>query len=671
MEPRIPLTNRLAESRSPYLHAHADQPVAWQLWGEGTLDLARRLDRPVLLSSGYAACHWCHVMARESFSNPDIAARINAAFVPVKLDREEHPDIDHFYMTALQVMGVPGGWPMTVFLTPDGRPFAGGTYFPPVPRGGMPGLPTVLDHVARAWAERRAVVEETAQRIFDATARLLAAPAPSDPAPAADPSAPLARATERLLALVDPVHGGFGGAPKFPQAPALALLWRARRDPAHGAAARRAVRRALAAIVAGGIHDHVGGGFHRYTVDAAWQVPHFEKMLYDNAELLLLLADVARVEEAPWLADAAGALVAWLQREMAVAGGGFAAALDAETAGEEGGSYLWAREELAAVLGSDFDLFRRIFLVPEQGHVDGRIVIVRRHTPLDESWAREEADARRLLARLAAARAGRPRPTRDDKVIGAWNGRLVTALVAAGAAFARAEWTALAGGTLAALLARLRRPDGTLARHLLDGEPGPPAALEDYAALAEAALALATATGERNWFEEAARLADLAHDLFHDPASGLYRLGPAAGLPVAPVIPDDGPSPSGTALLLGVFSRLARLAPDGPWVARAEALAAALLPLASSRHPLGLAACLAALDAHRRGAHLKILAPGKSDDERLAAFRRLAAAAFPAGLASESGSGEKIRAILCLGSRCLAPAETPEVLAAQMEAEHV
>ncbi|RMF66868.1 MAG: thioredoxin domain-containing protein, partial [Alphaproteobacteria bacterium] len=383
--------NRLARARSPYLLAHAEQPVAWQLWEEETFALARRLDRPILLSSGYAACHWCHVMARESFSDPDIAAAINAAFVPVKLDREEHPDVDHFYMTALQVMGVPGGWPMTVFLTPDGRPFAGGTYFPPVPRGGMPGFATVLAHVSRAWAERRAVVEETAQRIFDATARLLARPLPADPMPAADPSALLARAAERLLTLVDPVHGGFGSAPKFPQAPALALLWRARRDPARGGAARHAVRQALAAIVAGGIHDQIGGGFHRYTVDAAWQVPHFEKMLYDNAELLLLLADVARVEEAAWLAETAEALITWLQREMAVEGGGFAAALDAETAGEEGGSYLWARDELAAALGRDLDLFRRIFLVPEEGHVDGRIVIVRRHTPLDEAWAREEA----------------------------------------------------------------------------------------------------------------------------------------------------------------------------------------------------------------------------------------------------------------------------------------
>ncbi len=665
------LRNRLAATRSPYLLAHADQPVAWQPWDEKAFALARRLERPILLSSGYAACHWCHVMARESFSDPEIAARINVAFLPIKLDREEHPEIDHYYMTALQVMGVPGGWPMTVFLLPDGRPFAGGTYFPPVPRHGMPGLPAVLTRIAELWDADRVRVMEIARRVTEATARLLAEPGAACPAPTrASPAS--SQAGKRLLDLVDPVHGGFGAAPKFPQVPALRLLWDMRHDPSLGKTARQAVTTALAAMVAGGIHDHIGGGFHRYAVDAAWQVPHFEKMLTDNAEILLLLAAVHRTAPAGWLAGTADRLVVWIESEMRLAEGGFASARDAESAEREGAFYLWSKEELEAALGADLAAFAEAFALPEGGHLDGLIVLNRRRRPDGSDWEEEDRRLRPVLDRLARLRAGRAHPARDDKAVAAWNGRMITALVTAGAVFGRADWIARAHDQLARLLARLRRADGSLARHAFRGEAGPEATLADYAALAEACLALHAARLAPKWLESAGELADMAHERFHDPATGLYRLGPAHGLPRAPVMPDDGPAPSGAALLLDVFSRLARLLPAGPWSERADALAAALAPAIAERHPLSVAGCLLALRRHERAAHVTLSGPSPACDPGMAALHEAALGRMESGLAlSHEETGPPARATLCLGRRCLPPVTEPEALGQELERMHV
>ena len=665
------LRNRLAATRSPYLLAHADQPVAWQPWDAEAFALARRLARPILLSSGYAACHWCHVMARESFSDPEIADRINAAFLPVKLDREEHPDIDHYYMTALQVMGVPGGWPMTVFLLPDGRPFAGGTYFPPTPRHGMPGFPAVLTQIAALWRTDHARLAEIAHRVSEATARLLAEPATARRDPSRDTPAS-SQVDEILLDLVDPVHGGFGTAPKFPQAPALRLLWDLRHLPAFGEKAQQAVTAALAAMVTGGIHDHIGGGFHRYTVDAAWQVPHFEKMLYDNAEILLLLAAVHRAAPAAWLAEAADWLVGWVESEMQLAEGGFASALDAESAGREGAFYLWSKAELEAALEADFPTFAEVFALPEGGHLDGLIVLNRRRRPDVSDWEDESRGLRPILDRLARLRAGRPRPARDDKAVAAWNGRMITALVAAGAVFGRDDWIAHAHDALARLLPRLRRADDRLARHAFHGEAGPEAVLEDYAALAEACLALHAARLAPEWLETACDLADMAHKRFHDPATGLYRLGPAQGLPRAPVMPDDGPVPSGTALVLDVFSRLARLLPSGPWSARAQALAAALSPVVAARHPLQVAGCLLALRRHEQAAHVTLSGPSPARDPAMAALHETALGGVESGLVlSHEDGAPPARAMLCLGQRCLSPVTEPEALAHELARRHV
>ncbi len=666
------LRNRLGASRSPYLLAHADQPVAWQPWDAESLALARRLERPILLSSGYAACHWCHVMARESFSDPDIAARINAAFLPIKLDREEHPDIDHYYMTALQVMGVPGGWPMTVFLTSDARPFAGGTYYPPAPRHGMPGFSGVLARIATLWRTDRPRLAEIARRVTEATARLLAGPGrpPSDPA-AAERTA-CAPIGEALLGLIDSVHGGFGAAPKFPQVPALRLLWDLRHAPSLGERAREAVIAALAAMAAGGIHDHLGGGFHRYAVDAAWRVPHFEKMLYDNAEILLLLAAVHRSAPAAWLAETANGLVSWAESEMRLPEGGFASALNAESEGREGAFYLWSEEDLKAALGDDFPTFRQIFALPRGGHLDGLIVLNRRHRPHAAGSEEDPEGLRRILDRLAGVRAGRSRPRRDEKAVAAWNGRMITALVTAGAVFNRPSWIRLAEEQLTRLLALLHRPGSGLARHSFRGETGPPATLADHAALAEACLALHMATLAPEWLSRAIELADMAHARFHDPASGLYRLGPAAGLPHAPVMPDEGPLPSGTALLLDVFSRLARILPTESRTARADTLAAALKSAIAGRHPLSVAGCLLALRRHERAAHITLHGPPPARDSAMAALHRVALSGLETGLALSHEDGEKpARAMLCLGRRCLPPVADPDELARELERMHV
>ncbi len=665
------LRNRLDTSLSPYLLAHADQPVAWQPWDEEAFARARRLQRPILLSSGYAACHWCHVMARESFSDPEIATQINAAFLPIKLDREEHPEIDHYYMTALQVMGVPGGWPMTVFLLPDGRPFAGGTYFPPAPRQGMPGFPAVLARIAALWESDRTRVTEIARRVTEATARLIAEPDRARPAPAGA-SATSPKVGETLLGLIDPVHGGFGAAPKFPQVPALRLLWDMRHAPCVGENAQRAVTAALAAMVAGGIHDHIGGGFHRYTVDAAWQIPHFEKMLYDNAEILLLLAAVHSATPAAWLAETADTLVAWVESEMRLADGGFASALDAESEGREGAFYLWSKEELKAALGPDFAIFADVFALPEGGHLDGSIVLNRRRPDESDCWEEESRRLRPVRARLARIRMARTRPARDDKAVAAWNGRMITALVAAGAVFGRPDWIACAEEQLVRLLALLRRADGGLARHVFRGEAGPEAGLADYAALAEACLALHAARLAPKWLELACELADLAHACFHDPGTGLYRLGPAKGLPQAPVLPDDGPAPAGTALLLDVFSRLARLLPTEAWSMRADALAAALGSAIAARHPMSAAGCLLALRRHERAAHVTLSGPPPVRDPAMAALHEAALGWMESGLVlSLEENNPPARAMLCLGRRCQPPVTEPAALNHALEHMHV
>ena len=450
--------NLLGEATSPYLLQHAGNPVHWRPWGAEALAEAKRRDCPILLSVGYAACHWCHVMAHESFENADTAKRMNELYVNVKVDREERPDIDHIYMTALHAMGEQGGWPMTMFLDPDGRPIYGGTYWPPEPRWGRPSFRQVLESVADAWRTRRAKMEENGAALADHLAKL-SAPSPGRALTPED----LTKVGDGLIGAVDPVHGGIGGAPKFPNAPIFRFFWNEmfrRRDPKFG----EAVRALLAALNAGGIYDHLGGGYARYSTDAEWLVPHFEKMLYDNAQILELMASVHARWPDPVFAERARETVGWLRREMQVAEA-FAASLDADQDGEEGAFYVWREEEIDAALGEASPSFKAAYDVAASGNWEGRTVL-RRVAPRGSD--EEESALAEARATLFALREQRPRPARDDKILADWNGLMIAALARASAVFDEPKWFAHARAAYYFIIQnsqnRRRRPRARLAR---------------------------------------------------------------------------------------------------------------------------------------------------------------------------------------------------------------
>src|SRR5688572_8556442 len=384
------MSNRLGEATSPYLLQHRDNPVHWQPWDEEALAAAREHDTPILLSIGYAACHWCHVMAHESFENPAIAALMNEHFINIKVDREERPDLDQVYQHALALLGQHGGWPLTMFLTPAGEPFWGGTYFPPESRYGRPGFPEVLETVARIWRDDRERVASNTTALKDALARLATPARPQELSPAL-----VTETAQRLIQAFDTIHGGFAGAPKFPQAPLLHLLWR-QALASNDQAVRQAVLHTLVNMCQGGIYDHLGGGFARYSVDALWLVPHFEKMLYDNAQLIALLSDAWADTKNPLFAARVLETVGWLEREMLVEDA-FASSLDADSEGEEGKFYVWDAAEVDRLLGPDARAFRLAYGVTDAGNWEGKTILNRLHqlalgTPEQEAALRSSAD---------------------------------------------------------------------------------------------------------------------------------------------------------------------------------------------------------------------------------------------------------------------------------------
>jgi uncharacterized protein YyaL (SSP411 family) len=560
------VANRLANATSPYLLQHKDNPVEWWEWGTEAFEEARRLGRPVLLSIGYSACHWCHVMERESFEDPVTAELMNELFVNVKVDREERPDVDAVYMDAVVALTGQGGWPMTVFVTPDGEPFVGGTYFPPEPRHGLPAFRELLAAVADAYRERPDDVAEQAARLVDALRRSAAVEPSPDPLGAAL----LDAAEAALRAQVDPRWGGFGRAPKFPPAPALEFLLRR--------GALEPVLATLDGMAAGGMYDLVGGGFHRYSVDERWLVPHFEKMLYDNALLVApylhawVLTGEARyrrvVEET----------LGYVLRELALPGGGFASAQDADTDGVEGLTFTWTPAELAGAIGPGRDELLQPF-------EDGRFV-------LRGELGRAEREA------LFAARARRPKPARDDKAIASWNGLLLAALAEAARRLERADWldaaTALAGFLLGPL------SDGErLHRTWRDGVAKGTGYLEDYADVANGLYELHLATGDLRWLRESRRLALLAVELFGDPERGGFFLTPADGerLVARQKGFDDHPTPSGNSMLALVLLRLARIWGDDG-LERQGAGVLRLVRDAIARVPSAFGWALCALDLH-------------------------------------------------------------------------
>lgn len=553
--------NRLGSATSPYLRQHADNPVDWWEWGEEALAEARSRDVPILLSVGYASCHWCHVMAHESFSDPATAELMNANFVCVKVDREERPDIDAVYMSATVAMTGQGGWPMTCFLTPAGEPFYCGTYYPKSPRGGMPSFTQLLTAVADTWTNRRAEVDQAAgqvaQALRDQGAGLPASELTVTPEL-------LAHAVATVLRDVDERYAGFGGAPKFPPSALLEGLLRHYERTGEDAA-RQAVSATCAAMARGGIYDQLRGGFARYSVDAAWVVPHFEKMLYDNAQLLRAYAHLARLEASgePGTRDPLPQRIteetaAFLLTDLLTAEGGFASAFDADThvepgaPGIEGATYVWTLPQLTEALGpEDGPWAATIFGVTPEGTFEHGTSVLTRYTDPGAGPGEDPADARRfddIRQRLRAVRDRRPQPERDDKVVTAWNGIAITALAEAGAAHDRPEWVDAAARCARYLLDR-HLVDGRLMRASLGGATGnAPAVLEDYAWLATGLLTLHQATGELSWLDRAQQLIDAATTLFEDPAqpgSWFDTAVDAEELVARPRDPLDGATPAG------------------------------------------------------------------------------------------------------------------------------
>jgi uncharacterized protein YyaL (SSP411 family) len=572
------MPNRLANETSPYLAQHADNPVDWYPWGAEALERSRREDKPILLSIGYAACHWCHVMAHESFEDPETAAVMNELFVNIKVDREERPDIDSIYMQATQAMTGHGGWPMTVFLTPDTVPFYTGTYFPPEDRQGMPSFRRVLRAIADAYRDRREGVEQTAAKMRELYANA-SAPATSTGHITAQT---LDRAYRAIAQRFDARHGGFEGAPKFPQAMALDYLLRYSRRTATDYALEMTAT-SFRKMARGGIYDQLGGGFHRYAVDAVWLVPHFEKMLYDNALLTRLGAHLWQATRDPEVRRVTEETIDWVVREMTSPTGGFYSSLDADSEGHEGTFYVWTREELERALGSDAALALAYWGVAGEPNFEGRYIL---HVPHEMSVVAARAPTttddvaeavRNARAQLFARRERRERPGRDEKVLAGWNGLMLRGIAEAARAFARDDYRALAVRNGEFLLREMVR-DGRVMRSHMAGVTRIAGFLEDHTAVALGFLDLYGLTFEPRWLDAAQSIADAVDEWFWDDATGTYFDTPRdhETLLTRPRDITDNAVPSGTSLAVDLLLRLAELAGDDARRERAMRLLDAL-----------------------------------------------------------------------------------------------
>ncbi len=641
--------NRLGDATSPYLLQHADNPVDWWPWGEEALAEARRRDVPVLISIGYSSCHWCHVMARESFEDEAVGALINERFVPIKVDREEHPDVDAVYMTATQAMTGQGGWPMTVFATPDGEPFLCGTYFPK--RQFM----RVLEAVSTAWRDQRDDVLRQGASVVSALARVSSPTGPGVPVTADV----LDSAVSRLAAEYDAAYGGFGGAPKFP--PHMELLFLLRHHARTGdAQALEMVRHTCEQMARGGLYDQLAGGFARYSVDATWTVPHFEKMLYDNALLLRVYTDLWRQSGDALAARIARETTDFLLRDLLLPGGGFASALDAEAEGEEGATYIWTPGTLREALGDvDGAWAADLFGVTDAGNFEGGTSVLRLARNVDWVGAEDVDDTGDALrrrvsdvrARLLAARAQRPQPERDDKVVAAWNGLVLTALVeyvTTVRAVApddadqrlRLDRVTTAVRDTAEVLAR-HMVDGRLRRVSRDGVVGEPAGvLDDYGCVAEAFCAVHQLTGEGRWLALAKTLLDTALERFGDGAGGFYDTADdAPQLITRPADPTDNATPSGRSAIAAALTAYTALAGEPCYREAAQSALATVAPLIA-RHPRAAGYAAAVGEALLSGPYeIAIVTDAPTTDPLVLAAHRLAppGAVVVAGAADQPG----------------------------------
>ena len=561
--------NQLHLETSPYLLQHKDNAVHWQPWGEDALTQAKNEGKPILLSVGYAACHWCHVMAHESFESNEIAALMNELFVSIKVDREERPDLDMIYQAALAMLGEQGGWPLTMFLTPDGEPFWGGTYFPPEPRFGRPSFPEVLQSVSSTYERDPDRIAKNVEALRDGLKRLSASQVGN-----LIPREAMDSVAARLVREIDPFHGGIGSAPKFPQTMFLEQLWRAwkrsRQDPFF-----RAVDISLSNMCQGGIYDHVGGGFSRYAVDDRWLVPHFEKMLYDNALLIDLLTLVWQETANPLYGTRVSETVDWILRDMVMEDDGFASSLDADSEGEEGKFYVWSVAEIDALLGDRAALFKSIYDVTPTGNWEGK-VILNRSQSLQPADGATEIALKECRETLLEVRNKRVAPGKDDKVLADWNGLMIAAIANAAAVFNRPNWLDVAKRAFA-FVEKNMVENGRLMHSWRDGRLKHPATLDDYANMGRAALVLFEVTGETGYLERAETWLETIELHYADPDSRGYFFSAddTPHLIARAKVAADNATPSGNGTLAGVFARLYYLTGKDMYRKRGEAVVSA------------------------------------------------------------------------------------------------
>ncbi len=568
------MTNQLGAETSPYLLQHKDNPVHWRPWGDAALAEAQASGKPVLLSIGYAACHWCHVMAHESFEDPAIANLMNELFINIKVDREERPDIDAVYMAALGLMGQQGGWPLTMFLTPQGEPFWGGTYFPPEPRFGRPAFPDLLRRIAEVFHTDQDSVRDNAATVLRSLDELAAANAQADPIQIN--MRILDRAAELMSQQIDSVHGGVGQAPKFPQTYAMEMMLRAHLRKTNTSQADGSLKilvdTSLTGMCQGGIYDHLGGGFARYSTDERWLVPHFEKMLYDNALLIDILTLAWQSSGNNLYAQRIEETVAWVLVEMVVPGGGFAATLDADSEGEEGRFYVWDEAEIDAVLGNDAAAFKAAYDVTTDGNWEGKVILNRTAQP--ELGSEEvEARLRHYRAQLLQHRGQRVRPGWDDKVLADWNGLMIAALANAGAVFQRPDWSEAAIAAFDFVTNNLC-PDSNLMHGYREGQPKHRALLDDYANMARAALLLYELHGEERYLTQARTWAAQVETHFIDHEHGGYYFSSDLATDVISRMRscNDNAVPSGNGTMIGVLTRLWLITGEPTYGQQVEAL---------------------------------------------------------------------------------------------------
>ncbi len=620
--------NLLSRETSPYLLQHAANPVHWRPWGRAALDEAKAANKPIMVSIGYAACHWCHVMAHESFEDADTAALMNGLFVNIKIDREERPDIDHIYMSALHALGEQGGWPLTMFTTPDGTPFWGGTYFPPEPRWGRPSFRQVLQGVANAFHTGAEAVTQNTKALTQLLERQALASVGDAPGPAQ-----LEAVAQAYLKMTDPLNGGLRGAPKFPNPAIFRFLWQNAFRTGQPEA-QVALHLMLERMSEGGIYDHLGGGYARYSTDEIWLVPHFEKMLYDNAQLLELLALAHAHRPAPLYAQRAAETVGWMMRDMSAqridGKAAFAASEDADSEGEEGRFYVWTEAEVDALLGPDAVAFKRAYDVTPTGNWEGR-TILRRITP--SGTPDEEAVLSHARDVLFRAREKRVRPGWDDKVLADWNGLAIGALARASVVFDQPAWLDRARQAFDFILTHMAAgPSGAghdgIAHAWRLGRVTAPGLIEDQAAMARAALALHEATGDAACLQAAERLANAARDGFADGHGGFYSTAAGASdVPLPrPRTAADNATPAGNGIMAEVLARLFHLTGAAEWRVRAEAVSRAFA--GAPDQLAGMPTLLAAADLLEEAATIVIA--GCSPGSPQAASRELPRAALRA-----------------------------------------